>query len=156
MKKLLVRILATIGAWVVIMAIFGLLSSLMSRQHVPDRVVLELDLGQGLVEHLPTGSVAALMFGQTRTTRDVVDALERAAQDEAEAELEISELFDEIGTAELDELQNMGDPEAEAEPEAAASEATGPEPGATGDTPADDSAGSEQEAGADEGKAAGS
>ena len=78
MKKLLVRILATIGAWVVVMAIFGLLSSLMSRQHVPDRVVLELDLSQGLVEYLPTNSVTTLMYGQIRTTRDVVDALARA------------------------------------------------------------------------------
>ena len=94
--------------------------------------------------------------GEAELQAKGIDIAERAAQDEAEAELEISELFDEIGTAELDELQNMGDPEAEEEPEAAASEATGPEPGATGDTPADDSAGSEQEAGANEGKAAGS
>ena len=87
--------------------------------------------------------------GEAELQAKGIDIAERAAQDEAEAELEISELFDEIGTAELDELQNMGDPEAEEEPEATASEATG-------DTPADDSAGSEQEAGADEGKAAGS
>ena len=85
-----------------------------------------------------------------------VNIAERAAEDEAKAELEISDLFDEIDTAELDELQKMGDSEAEEEPESAASGATGPEPGATDATPADDSAGGEQDAGADEGKAAGS
>jgi len=106
MKKLLVRILATIGAWVVIMAIFGLLSSLMSRQHVPDRVVLELDLGQGLVEHLPTGSVAALMFGQIRTTRDVVDALERAAQDERVVGLLARITPAGLGLAQLQEIRD--------------------------------------------------
>ena len=94
--------------------------------------------------------------GEAELQAKGIDIAERAAQDEAEAEVEISELFDEIGTAELDELQKMGDPEAEEEPEAAATEATGPEPSATGDTPADDSADGEQEAGADEGKAAGS
>lgn len=82
MKKLVVRILATIGAWVVIMAIVGLLSSFLSRQHVPDSVVLEMDLGRGLVEYLPADPVASLMFEKAHTTRDVVDALERAAHDE--------------------------------------------------------------------------
>ncbi len=82
MKKLVVRILATIGAWVVIMAIVGLLSSFLSRQHVPDNVVLEMDLGRGLVEYLPADPVASLMFEKAHTTRDVVDALERAAHDE--------------------------------------------------------------------------
>ena len=82
MKKLVVRILATIGAWVVIMAIVGLLSLFLSRQHVPDSVVLEMDLGRGLVEYLPADPVASLMFEKAHTTRDVVDALERAAHDE--------------------------------------------------------------------------
>ncbi|MCE2487394.1 MAG: S49 family peptidase, partial [Desulfurellaceae bacterium] len=105
-KKLLVRILATIGAWVVVMAIFGLLSSLMSRQHVPDRVVLELDLSQGLVEYLPTNSVTALMFGQTRTTRDVVDALERAAQDERVVGLLARITPAGLGLAQLQEIRD--------------------------------------------------
>ncbi|MYI67592.1 MAG: 50S ribosomal protein L9 [Boseongicola sp. SB0673_bin_14] len=94
--------------------------------------------------------------GEAELQAKGINIAERAAQDEAQAELAISELFDEIGTAELDELQKKGDPESEEGSEAAASEAAGPEPGAADDTPADDSAGGEQETGADEGKAAGS
>ena len=37
----------------------------------------------------------------------------QAAEDEAQAEIEIAELFDEIGAAELDELEHMGEAEEE-------------------------------------------
>ena len=50
-----------------------------------------------------------------------INIAEQAAEDEAQAELEIAELFDEIGAAELDELER-GDDEAPAE-EASAEEA---------------------------------
>ncbi|MYH58450.1 MAG: 50S ribosomal protein L9 [Boseongicola sp. SB0675_bin_26] len=69
-----------------------------------------------------------------------INIAEQTAEDEAKAELEIAELFDEIGAAELDELQKVGDPEDE---EAAAAAETD----AAGASPADDAAGSEQEAG---------
>jgi protease-4 len=106
MKKFLVRVLATIGAWVVIMTIFGLLSSLMSRQHVPDSVVLEMHLGQGLVEYLPANPVAGLMFDKTHTTRDVVDALERAAQDERVVGLLARITPASLGLAQIQEIRD--------------------------------------------------
>ena len=55
-----------------------------------------------------------------------VDVIEQAAEEEAQAELEIAELFDEIGAAELDELETEVAPEAEAE-EAEAEEPAGEE-----------------------------
>ncbi len=61
-----------------------------------------------------------------------INIAEQAAHDAAKAELEIAELFDEIGTAELGELQSMGDPESEDEPEAAAAGETGSVPDAAG------------------------
>lgn len=89
-----------------------------------------------------------------------INIAEQAAEDEAKAELEISELFDEIGDAELDELQKIGDPEDGDKPEAAAAEKTVAEPNATGVAPEDDAAGSERETGpeadADGSKEAGS
>ncbi len=55
-----------------------------------------------------------------------VDVIEQAAEEEAQAELEIAELFDEIGAAELDELETEVAPEAEAK-EAEAEEPAGEE-----------------------------
>ena len=50
-----------------------------------------------------------------------INIADQAAEDEAQAEIEIAELFDEIGAAELDELETMSDEPAE---EAPAEEAT--------------------------------
>lgn len=63
-----------------------------------------------------------------------INIADQAAEEEAQAEIEIAELFDEIGAAELDELETLGDSddaeeaapaeaEAEAEVEAPADEA---------------------------------
>lgn len=76
-----------------------------------------------------------------------INIADQAAEDEATADLEIAGLFDEIGAAELDELQNIGDPEGEDKPEAAAAEESEAKPGAHDDSLANAAAGSEQEAG---------
>ena len=56
-----------------------------------------------------------------------INIADQAAEEEAQAEIEIAELFDEIGAAELDELETLGDtdetPEAETEEAAPAEEA---------------------------------
>ena len=41
-----------------------------------------------------------------------INIAEQAAEDEAQAEIEIAELFDEIGAAELDELETLGESDA--------------------------------------------
>lgn len=89
-----------------------------------------------------------------------INIAEQAAEDEVEAELEIAELFDEIGAAELDELQKIGDSEGEDEQEPATAEVTEAGTDATGASPADAAAGIEPETGpaadTDEGKETGS
>ena len=89
-----------------------------------------------------------------------INVAEQAAEDEAKAELEISELFDEIGDAELDELQQVGDPENEDSPEAAVAVETKARSGSPGAPPANGATGSGQEAGteanSDESKETGS
>lgn len=81
MKKFIVRILAGIGAWVVIVALVGLISSLLAQEHVPEKVILELNLDRGLAEHVSAAPVSGFMLEKVHTTRDVVDALERATED---------------------------------------------------------------------------
>ena len=83
--------------------------------------------------------------GEAELQAKGINVAEQAAEDESKAELEIAELFDEIGAAELDELQNIAEPEGGDEPEATATEETGAEPGALDDPSANDAAGSEQE-----------
>ena len=75
-----------------------------------------------------------------------VNIADRAAEDEAQAEIEISELFEDIGAAELDELTHLDDDvaaedEAASEPEADAAEQapTEQDGDASDEAPADDS-----------------
>ena len=51
-----------------------------------------------------------------------INIADQAAEDEAQAEIEIAELFDEIGAAELDELETMSDEPAEEAPAEEASD----------------------------------
>ena len=53
-----------------------------------------------------------------------IDVIEQAAEDEAQAELEIAELFEDIGAAELDELESSDVDEPPAEAEEASDEDT--------------------------------
>ena len=82
MKKFIVRILAGIGAWVVIVALVGLISSMLAQEHVPEKVILEMNLDRDLAEQVSADPVSGFMLEKVHTTRDVVDALERAAEDE--------------------------------------------------------------------------
>ena len=51
-----------------------------------------------------------------------INVVDQAAEEEAQAELEIAELFEDIGAAELDELDVADEAPADAEPEAEASD----------------------------------
>jgi protease-4 len=82
-KKIIVTILAIIGALVVIVAVAGLLvSAVRGKGRVPTRAVLELNLETGMIEDVPDDPVAKAMTGGTPLVRDVVDALDRAANDD--------------------------------------------------------------------------
>ena len=86
MKRILVRILAAIGAATVVFMLLGILSmSLLTRRltgnSIPAKAVVELNLEQGLSEYVPDDPLAGVFSRSSPTVRDVVDALDQAARD---------------------------------------------------------------------------
>lgn len=84
MKKVIVAILALIGFFTILgaLAVAGIgFLSVLSRERVPSRVILEIDFEQGVVESVPDDALAQLMMQDVLTLRDVVDAIDRGAED---------------------------------------------------------------------------
>lgn len=83
-KRLLVWLLATIGALTLLAAgiVVVVLLVLTGLEPVPKKVVLEVDLEQPLVEYIPQDPLAWAMMREAQTVRDIVEALERASEDE--------------------------------------------------------------------------
>ena len=87
MKRILIRVLAAIGAVTVCFILLGILSmSLMMRRFsgdgIPAKTILELNLERGLVEYVPEDPMTGIFSRRVPTVRDVVEALEGAAGDE--------------------------------------------------------------------------
>jgi protease IV len=84
MRRFLVVSLAVIGA-LSLLAVAGLVALAMlgaaSKPSLPSKLVLELELDEALPEYTPQGSLS-LLGEDKQTVRDVVDALERAGEDE--------------------------------------------------------------------------
>jgi protease-4 len=80
-KKFIVRLLATIGALVLISAVLTLITFLVIRKSVPSKVILEVDFEKHLAEYVPDDPVARIVAGSPATVLGVVEALERAAAD---------------------------------------------------------------------------
>ena len=83
MKRALIVFLAAIGGVVVLtMLVFmGLTWFFFAPAPLPDRVVLEVDLQDGLVETLPEDPLLLALERRRMRTRDVVEALDAAADD---------------------------------------------------------------------------
>jgi protease-4 len=82
MRRFVVRVLATIGAVVVLLIVIAVSLSRAVKEHVPQKTVIEIDLDRGLAEYVPDDPLAQLMMEETPTVRDLVEALTRAADDE--------------------------------------------------------------------------
>ncbi|SEL04014.1 signal peptide peptidase A. Serine peptidase. MEROPS family S49 [Stigmatella aurantiaca] len=84
MKRFIVGALAVIGA-LSILFVAGLILLILvasaSKPSVPGTLVLELELDQPLQEQVPEDSLAGAFGPEPTTVRDVVEALEKAAQD---------------------------------------------------------------------------
>jgi protease-4 len=84
MKKVVVGVLALVGAFtlfaILCAAAIGILS-LLAQEGVPSRAVLEIDFDQGVIESVPHDPLAQLMLDDLLEVREVVDALDRAAED---------------------------------------------------------------------------
>lgn len=111
MKKFLIGLLALIGALAILAVIGALLIALVSiglggKPGVERGTIVEFDLSGPLVEWVPNDPVAALLLGETPTVRDVVDALDRAAEDRrvAGAFLDVGDLA--VGFGRIQELRD--------------------------------------------------
>ncbi len=84
MKKVIVGILAAIGV-LSILAMFALVAltllTVSATPPRPSKVVLEINLEGGVIEAIPDDPMAQLMLSGVLQLRDVVEALERGAED---------------------------------------------------------------------------
>lgn len=84
-KKFIGRFLAVIGALTLvffIIVLVGLVTVLPARKAVPRKVILEVDFEKPLVEYVPQEPLAQVLMREVTTVRDVIEALERASEDE--------------------------------------------------------------------------
>jgi len=80
-KNFFVRLLATIGALVLLVAIVGGAACLIAKRAIPSKVILEVNLEQRLVEYVPDDPVARIVSGRAPTMLNLIEALQRAATD---------------------------------------------------------------------------
>lgn len=89
-KTFLVGLLSVIGLLTllaILVVVVGALAILPARKSVPDPVILEVDLEKSLVEYVPDDPLAKVLMHGATAVRDVVEALERASEDECVAGL---------------------------------------------------------------------
>jgi len=82
MKKMLVRMLATIGAFTLLSTLFAVFGLLTEGDPVSEGTVLEIDFARNIAEYAPTDGLSDLAFSRPLLTRDIVDALRQAADDD--------------------------------------------------------------------------
>ena len=82
MLKVIVRFLAILGAlWLVAMVVM-IVAVIGSKGTVPEKTILEADFEQALPEDIPDNPTAKFLMNERPTVRDVVDALDRGAEDD--------------------------------------------------------------------------
>ena len=86
MRRFFVRLFAVIGfvTFVGVLGVAGLIVMLVrsgGTTSLPDSIVLTADLTGGLSDVSDPDTMSRLLFGEQRTLRDFVDAVERAAYD---------------------------------------------------------------------------
>jgi protease-4 len=84
MKKTLIVILAAAGLLsfaCMALVVAVVLSSMLATEHLPPRVILEIDFQRGVVESVPDDPIARFMMHDVLEVHDVVAALDRASED---------------------------------------------------------------------------
>src|SRR5882724_4572940 len=82
MSKVIVRFLAILGAlWLVAMVIL-IVAVIGSKGKVPEKTILEANFEQALPEDIPDNPTAKFLMNERPTVRDVVDAIDRGAEDD--------------------------------------------------------------------------
>ena len=109
MKKVVIGILAIIGALAVGSVLFaacvGALSMLGGKS-LPSQIVLEIDFEQGVIESIPDDFAASLMLEGVPELRDLVDAIDKGAEDRHVKGLVARIGGEGIGLAHLQELRD--------------------------------------------------
>jgi protease IV len=102
------KTLAVIGGITVVGVLLLLLIVLIAgrREGVPSRVVLELNIEDGLVEHIPDDPFASVLARRQMVVRDVVEALHRAADDRRVVGLVVRVGSGGIGMARAEEIRD--------------------------------------------------
>ncbi len=81
MSKVIVRFLAILGAlWLVTMVIV-IVAVIGSKGKVPEKTILEANFESALPEDIPDNPAAKFVMNERPTVRDVVDAIDRGAED---------------------------------------------------------------------------
>jgi protease-4 len=82
MSKTIVRFLAILGALWLIGLVIMMVAVIGSKGRVPSKTILEANLEQSFLENAPDTPAAKLMLTERFTLRDVVDAIDRGANDD--------------------------------------------------------------------------
>jgi len=82
MKRFIVRILALLGAVYLLTIVLAVMLISARKGKVPSRTILEADFEQPLIEDVPETPTARFSLADRLTVRDVVDAIDRAADDD--------------------------------------------------------------------------
>jgi len=82
MSKAIVRFLAILGALSLIGTLIVMVAVIGVRGRVPSKTILEANFEEAFPENVPDTATAHLMLDQRQTLRDVVDAIDRGANDD--------------------------------------------------------------------------
>ena len=108
-KKFFVALLAAIGALTVVGVITVVVSVVVllpAKKSVPDKVILEVDFEKPLAEYVPQDPVARALMHDVTTVRDIVEALQRASEDERVAGLVAKVGSASMGLAVIQEIRD--------------------------------------------------
>src|SRR5215204_1590612 len=111
MRRFIVQVLAVIGGVVVMMVIASLIGvSMLYRAtgggQVPEKTIVEINFEQEFVEYQTDNSVTGVFSPQAPTIRDVLDAMETAANDTRVVALVARIGRNALGLAQIQEIRD--------------------------------------------------
>ena len=106
MKRFFERILILIGTGVVVTAILAALVVVLSRETLPKKIVLEIDLERSFAEYVPDDALARVLMESTVSVREMVDGLQRAAEDDRVVAIVARMGAPRMGLAEIQEVRD--------------------------------------------------
>jgi len=109
MRNFLKKLLMIIGGMTLFMGFAGIVTVIflgLTREDVPEKVFLELDFEKELSEYVPDDSAARMMLDDTPTVLDMIEALQKASDDERVVGLVARIGNAKMGFARVQEIRN--------------------------------------------------